>query len=239
MSALPYMPLYVADYLADTAHLTALENGAYLMLIMNYWQRGKALPGGKAQLARIARVTTEEWEQIGPAIAPFFEEVDGEWVHNRIERELAKVREKSIKASAAGKASAERKAESTSVVQLSSVRSTSVQRPFNHTDTDTDTKKDNARDAHDSFWEVCPRKVGKGSSKKAWRGAILKTSPETIIAAMRVFASKQAGQDEKYIPHPATWLNQERWQDADLQVNSGQSSNFSSTRDFLQRIGRA
>lgn len=84
-------------------------------------------------------------------------------------------------------------------------------------ETETETERKNAREALDIFWEVCPKKVGKGAAKKAWKGAILKTSPETIIAAMRVFASKQAGQDEKYIPHPATWLNQERWQDADLQ----------------------
>jgi hypothetical protein len=85
------------------------------------------------------------------------------------------------------------------------------------TDTDTDTDNKIAQVAIDDFWKVCPRKVGKGAAKKAWKAAILKTSPETIIAAMRIFAAKQAGQDEKYIPHPATWLNAERWQDGDLQ----------------------
>lgn len=92
MSALPYMPLYVADYLADTAHLTALGNGAYLMLIMNYWQRGKALPGNADQLARIARVTRDEWDVIAADLEEFFDVVDGQWVHHRIEAELAKVR---------------------------------------------------------------------------------------------------------------------------------------------------
>jgi uncharacterized protein YdaU (DUF1376 family) len=133
MGALPYMPLYVADYLADTAHLTALENGAYLMLIMNYWQRGKELPAGDKQLARIARVTDDEWREIKPALQEFFEETDGAWVHHRIEHELEKVKAKSEQASSAGRTSAQRK---------SNGRSTDVQRTFNHTDTDTDTKKE-------------------------------------------------------------------------------------------------
>jgi uncharacterized protein YdaU (DUF1376 family) len=64
MAALPYMPLFVADYLADTAHLTATQHGAYMMLIMNYWQRGGPLPDDDARLARIARVGPREWARM-------------------------------------------------------------------------------------------------------------------------------------------------------------------------------
>ena len=102
MSA-PWMPLYVADYLADTGHLTTLEHGAYLLLIMTYWRRG-GLPDDDAQLARIARMTTDEWLNVRSTIVQLFH--DG-WSHKRIDAELARASEKAEKASFAGKRSAE------------------------------------------------------------------------------------------------------------------------------------
>jgi uncharacterized protein YdaU (DUF1376 family) len=86
----PWMPLYTADYLADTAHLSASEHGAYLLLIMHYWRKG-GLPYDDAQLARIARMSPEEWSKVRPIIEAFFEPG---WTHKRIEKELAEVRQR-------------------------------------------------------------------------------------------------------------------------------------------------
>ena len=132
MAALPYMPLYVADYLADAAHLSTMGHGAYLLLIMTYWQRGEPLPDDERKLARIARMTEAEWQDVRDDLREFFDVRDGQWTHNRIERELDKVRSKSNAASDAGKASARKRFNG---------RSTPVEHPFNHTDTDTDKKE--------------------------------------------------------------------------------------------------
>ncbi len=86
MAALPYMQLYVADYLADTMHLTTEEHGAYLLLIFNYWQTGKPLP--KRRLHRIARVSADQWPEIEHALSEFFEDDGENWIHLRIERDI-------------------------------------------------------------------------------------------------------------------------------------------------------
>ncbi|MBS9135853.1 DUF1376 domain-containing protein [Escherichia coli] len=103
MAALPYMQLYIADYLADTMHLSAEEHGAYLLLMFNYWQTGKPIP--KNRLAKIARLTNERWADVEPSLREFFCDNGDEWVHLRIEEDLTSVREKLTKKSAAGKAS--------------------------------------------------------------------------------------------------------------------------------------
>jgi hypothetical protein len=50
MPAMPYMQFYVGDHLAATSDLSTLEQGAYLLLIFNYWQRGGPLPDDDTKL---------------------------------------------------------------------------------------------------------------------------------------------------------------------------------------------
>lgn len=89
MSNRAWMPLHIADYLADTGHLTAAEHGAYLLLIMHYWQKG-ALPTDERLIARIARLSTDQWAESRDVIADLFS--DG-WTHKRIDAELTKADE--------------------------------------------------------------------------------------------------------------------------------------------------
>ena len=67
----------------------------------------------------------------------------------------------------------------------------------------------------DVFWRAYPRKTGKGDARKKFTRALEKTTFETIMNALeRVKSSAQWQRDGgQFIPHPATWLNQERWDD--------------------------
>lgn len=95
-----WMPLYVADYLADTGHLSTLEHGAYMLLIMHYWQTG-GLPDDDRKLARIARLQLDQWQEIRDTLADLF---GPRWEHKRIDAELAHASDVISKRSAAAKA---------------------------------------------------------------------------------------------------------------------------------------
>jgi uncharacterized protein YdaU (DUF1376 family) len=94
-----WMPLYVGDYLRDTRDLNTLQHGAYLLLIMHYWQHA-ALPRDEARLAAIAGLSVSQWRRIREPVAAKF--ADG-WKHKRIEAELAKIERATMQRRLAGR----------------------------------------------------------------------------------------------------------------------------------------
>ena len=69
----------------------------------------------------------------------------------------------------------------------------------------------------DEFYAAYPRHVGKGAARTKYEVAVKKgrATPEELLAAAQRYAGQCRGKDPKYIPHPATWLSQERWDDDD------------------------
>jgi hypothetical protein len=59
----------------------------------------------------------------------------------------------------------------------------------------------------DSFWKAYPKKVAKGAARKAW----LKCAHAHALILADL--STRAWSEPKFIPHPATYLNAERWLD--------------------------
>ena len=83
----------------------------------------------------------------------------------------------------------------------------------------------------DEFYSEYPRKVGKGAARKAWAKAIKKADVHYIISSATCYAKTIVGTDQTYVPHPATWLNQERWED-ELKVD-----NNNETFNILTEMG--
>jgi hypothetical protein len=65
----------------------------------------------------------------------------------------------------------------------------------------------------DLFWISYPRKIGKATALKAWE----KLTPpvdEVMLAIKNQKTSDQWTKDNgQFIPHPTSWLNQQRWED--------------------------
>lgn len=126
----PWMPLYVGDYLADTAHLNAAESGVYLHLLMHYWLN-EGLPDDDNLLARIARMPLNQWRKTRPLIEPFF---SAGWKHKRVEFELTEAARISAAGRTGGKASAEARRQ-----RSSNDRSTIISESLNDSTNDSST----------------------------------------------------------------------------------------------------
>jgi len=71
------------------------------------------------------------------------------------------------------------------------------------------------------FWDHYPKKIGKGAAYKAYKNiGGTKPSLQEILLSIDIHLKSEQWQNEKFIPHPATWLNQRRWEDEMSQEES-------------------
>lgn len=97
----------------------------------------------------------------------------------------------------------------------------------------------------DTFWLLYPRKVARKAARVAWQ----RLSPDDCVAAIvglvgwrRVWIAKG---ELEYVPHPASWLNGERWTDelpSDIKATAASHLPFAATpaepfkRDKLPQV---
>jgi len=100
-------------------------------------------------------------------------------------------------------------------------------------------KEKPSQDLFLAFWKSYPRKVGKPAAQRTWKNALLNleylekksNSPgdrepliPKIMAGLERWKETEQWQEEKFIPHPATFLNQRRWEDEPPDTNKGLST---------------
>jgi uncharacterized protein YdaU (DUF1376 family) len=93
LAEFPALPLWTDAYLGDTTHLTTIEHGAYLLLLMAMWRNKGSLPDDDRMLARYARMTSTQWSRLAPTIMPFFRRENGVITQGRLTDELNRVRQ--------------------------------------------------------------------------------------------------------------------------------------------------
>jgi uncharacterized protein YdaU (DUF1376 family) len=99
-----WIAFYIGDYLKDTQALTTEQHGAYLLLLMECWQKGQ-VPLDARSRAAIARVPLPRWKKISAPIDAFFA-ADG--TNKRASAEITKAEMVSLKRAIAGAAGGHR-----------------------------------------------------------------------------------------------------------------------------------
>ena len=110
----------------------------------------------------------------------------------------------------AGTEKSTNEAEQSESLTVETARGTGDKEPVDHSTTSVQQER------FSEFWRHYPRKVGKGAAEKA----LEKIHPDEALFARILSAielQKQCDQwrreEGRYIPYPATWLNQTRWED--------------------------
>lgn len=101
-----WMPVYIGDYLGDTARLTTEQHGAYLLLLMDYWRNG-APPADDAVLCSITRLKMARFRAHKMTLLRFFKLEAGRLVHSRVEAEITKANQHAARYSERGRKGAE------------------------------------------------------------------------------------------------------------------------------------
>lgn len=78
--------------------------------------------------------------------------------------------------------------------------------PSTHTDKDTNTEEE-------EIYRSYPRRVKKPAALKAITKALLSIDFDTLLQRTKDYAAARVGQDAAYTPHPATWFNNEQFND--------------------------
>jgi len=63
------------------------------------------------------------------------------------------------------------------------------------------------------FWAAYPKKVGKDAAERAWAKKGCEAHADDIITSLERQRPWLMREEGKYIPNPATWLNEGRWKD--------------------------
>lgn len=226
MSAPPFMQMYWSDYFGDTRHLSCEQHGAYLQLLGSMWLAGGSLPNDARKLAKITGCTASRWAKIAVDVLAFFDIAADTLTHKRIGIELEKAHEKSIKRAEAGSRGGTAKALKTHAPDVAIA--TDLPQHLPEPEPEIEVSEANASSPRTApsngfpeFWSAYPDKVGKRPAAEAYAKALKRITgpdpPGVLLAGVeRAKASRKWR--EGIIPNPATWLNQDRWEDEPAEV---------------------
>jgi len=234
-----YYSFHIGDFNNATRHLTRVERSLYRDLIDVYYDTEHALNGSDFdRLAkRILANSDEEKDALKCVLDEFFTLEDGEYRHERCDKEIAKYRANTESKRKAGKASGTARQQKLTHVEHVFNKCATNQEPITKNQelkTTPPLPPKGVDDRFEKFWKAYPRKQGKGAAEKAWKRIHVNGAFDSLLTALE--NQKQTEQWRKdngqFVPNPATWLNQRRWED---EIPGGNHTDgTSSTNDIFR-----
>lgn len=235
-----WMPIYIDDYRADTMHLSIFEHGLYILLLFYLWQHPEGMTLADDFPQRVFHVEQFLWEKAWLTLAPLFVIKDGVITHKRVTSELdrfAKRKEKMQNAALSRWNANEMQTQCSQSLSQSQSQSEDPDPPIVPRGTAMERSTRFALEFAE-FWDAYPRKVGKGAAERAW----LKQRPvlESVISALswQIRQPQWLTEGGKFIPHPATYLNQRRWEDSPSPSGPNLSGNSAGMLSAIERLTR-
>lgn len=237
-----YYPFHIGDYASATRHLSWTEDAAYRRLLDVYYVREMPLPIDLRQVYRLVVASTDEQrEAVDVVLGEFFTLTDSGYVHERCEQEIAKAQSKKDKASQSaqtrwGNAKQQSPALPPESERNANASTDQCERIANASESACEgnapnpnpnpNKKQHHRepDGFAEFWSAYPKKIGKGAAEKSFKSARINGHlPDLLAAVDRQKRTDPQWQKDggQYIPNPATWLNQRRWEDEPTDLLGG------------------
>lgn len=216
-----YYKRNIGDYHKKAGRLSMLEHGAYTLLIDSCYDREQFPTLEEANDWAWAR-TDAELAAVKFVLSKFFTLEDGVYIQNRIKEELDDYKDKSeTNSRIAQEREANRKKSKQDVNESSRTVNETFDKthepppnhkPITNNQEPITNNQSNTIGDFDVFWECYPNKTAKQAAVKAW--AKLKPTESLFGTIMDALKKQKPHFKAGFIPHPATWLNGRRWEDA-------------------------
>lgn len=190
-----------------------------------YYATEEPLPLDINRICKMIRVSNRtEKRHVLAIIVQFFEQSPDGFRHHRIDREIAVYREKALINKANAKRPAKRN-ESQPLSETATKPVTTNQEPV----TNIHIPPIAPQGGFDEFWNEYRLKVARPAAEKAFAKAIKRADLQTILAGVRQYNAFLVRNPTRAKAHPATWLNNERWND---QMEAGNEENRQHTQRY-------
>jgi len=206
---LPAMYFFPNDYIASTRSFTMAQRGIYTdLLFFSHTMNGKGLPCDINELCKLIFQMTFDLEEIEQnrtdlifVLEKKFYVENNRYYNKRQQIEFVKGLELSNKRSEARK----KKKFDNDLLNQNTLR----------IDKDKDIDKDIDKEFNNNIWSKL--KVKRGSKKLAFdKWVKIKDSVKNDLLVDKFNNLCQQTSDDIYVPHFATWLNQQRWKDEEV-----------------------